>query len=175
MIIKYIWNRIIIVNSKLNMGNSEPVVKKKESSLEDIVLELKMASKRFQSESNRAEKEKQKQMNKAKEAVKKGNDESAKLYLANAAQKQNESMSLLRMAHKMDALTCTVRNNTSSTVMMAQLNNLVPALNRTSQQFPVEKMYQDMQNFEKSMDQIIVATNVNIHTKNISFIQISYI
>ncbi len=99
-------------------------------------------------------------MNKAKDAIKKGNDESAKLYLANAAQKQNESMSLLRMAHKMDALTCTVRNNTSSTTMMAQLNKLVPALNMTTQQFPIEKMYDDMLKFENSMDQIIVATNV---------------
>ena len=80
-------------------------------------------------------------MNKAKDAVKKGNDESAKLYLGNAAQKQSESMSLLRMAHKMDALTCTVKNNTSSTQMMETLNKLVPALNITSQQFPVEKMF----------------------------------
>ncbi len=67
------------------MGTNETKPKKQEPTLDEVVLELKMASKRFQMESNRAEKEKGKQMNKAKEAVKKGNDESAKLYLANAA------------------------------------------------------------------------------------------
>lgn len=67
------------------MGNSDPKPKKVEPTLDEVVLELKMASKRFQMESNRAEKEKVKQMSKAKEAVKKGNDESAKLYLSNAA------------------------------------------------------------------------------------------
>ncbi len=44
--------------------------------------------------------------------------------------------------------------------MMATLNKLVPALQTTSNQFPVEKMYQDMNKFEKTMDEIMVATNV---------------
>jgi charged multivesicular body protein 1 len=42
------------------MGNSSPPPKKKEPTLDEIVLDLKMASKRFQSESNRAMKDKEK-------------------------------------------------------------------------------------------------------------------
>ena len=44
-----------------------------------------MASKRFEMESKRSEKEKGKQMNKAKQALLKGNEEGARLYLQNAA------------------------------------------------------------------------------------------
>lgn len=63
-----------------------------------------MASKKFEMESKRSEREKTKQMNKAKVALQKGNEEGARLYLANAAMKQKESLSQLRMAHKLDAV-----------------------------------------------------------------------
>jgi charged multivesicular body protein 1 len=68
------------------------------------MLELRMASKKFEMESKRSEREKTKQMNKAKVALQKGNEEGARLYLANAAMKQKESLSQLRMAHKLDAV-----------------------------------------------------------------------
>jgi len=49
-----------------------------------------MSAKRFEHDSKRAEKDKKTLYNKAKECLKKGNEEGAKLYLTNAATKERE-------------------------------------------------------------------------------------
>jgi len=63
---------------------------------------------------------------------------------------------LLRMAHKMEALTTTIKSNTSSTHMLDQLNKITPLMNMQAQNVPPEKLYQDMQTFEKSMDEVYI-------------------
>lgn len=141
------------------MGGEAPKPVKKPT-LEETILDMKMTAKRFQIESNRAEKEKNKEIEKARNAIKKGNDEGARLFLSMAAMKQKESMQCLRMAHKMDALCTIIKGNTSNVAMMDSLNKIAPLLNAQAQNIPVEKIYNDMQNFEKSMDDILVSGKV---------------
>ena len=49
--------------------------------MDEIILEMRMQAKTFERQSKNAEKEKDKQMNKARDCVKKNNEEGAKLYL----------------------------------------------------------------------------------------------
>lgn len=74
--------------------------------MEETILDMKMTAKRFDMESKRADKEKNKELTKARQALKKGNEEGARLFLANAATKQKESLTMLRMGNKIDAM-CT--------------------------------------------------------------------
>lgn len=141
------------------MGGEAPKPVKKPT-LEETVLDMKMTAKRFQIESNRAEKEKNKEIEKARNAIKKGNDEGARLFLSMAAMKQKESMQCLRMAHKMDALCTVIKGNTSNVAMMDSLNKIAPLLSAQAQNIPVEKIYNDMEKFEKSMDDIMVSGKV---------------
>ena len=70
------------------MGNDAP--KKKPPTMEDTLIEMKMASKRMARESAKSKKESEKYMKMAKEALKKNNEEGAKLYLQSAASKRAE-------------------------------------------------------------------------------------
>jgi charged multivesicular body protein 1 len=56
--------------------------------MEDTLIEMKMASKRMGRESVKSQKESQKYMKMAKDALKKNNEEGAKLYLQSAASKR---------------------------------------------------------------------------------------
>lgn len=141
------------------MGGEAPKPVKKPT-LEETILDMKMTAKRFQIESNRAEKEKNREIEKARNAIKKGNDEGARLFLSMAAMKQKESMQSLRMAHKMDAMCTIIKGNTSNVAMMDSLNKIAPLLNAQAQNVPVEKIYNDMEKFEKSMDDILVSGKV---------------
>lgn len=58
--------------------NNEKEVKAKPITMEDAMLELRMSSKKFEFESKKAAKEKEQQIRKAKEALKKNNEEGAR-------------------------------------------------------------------------------------------------
>ena len=69
------------------MGNKPQAPK---PTLEDALIEMKINSKRMNRESAKAMKESQGYMKKAKEALKKNNEEGAKMYLQSAASKRAE-------------------------------------------------------------------------------------
>lgn len=58
--------------------------------MEEVLIDMRMAAKRFEADSRRAEKEKNAQLKKARTALNKGNEEGARLFISNAATKQRE-------------------------------------------------------------------------------------
>ena len=74
------------------MGNKPQAPK---PTLEDALIEMKINSKRMNREAGKASKESQNYMKKAKEALKKNNEEGAKMYLQSAASKRAECKSVL--------------------------------------------------------------------------------
>lgn len=70
----------------ITMGNKPQQPK---PTLEDALIEMKINSKRLSRESQKAMKDSQGYMKKAKEALKKNNEEGAKLYLQSAASKRS--------------------------------------------------------------------------------------
>lgn len=75
------------------MGGSTP--QKPKPTLEDTIIEMKIASKRMHRDSTKSMKESGQYMKKAKEALKKNNEEGAKLYLQSAASKRTEGIYLI--------------------------------------------------------------------------------
>lgn len=68
------------------MGNEQPK-KVNKPSLEDSIIEMKIQSKTLTRAAQKAEKEATAYQKKAKEVLKKNNEEAAKMYLMNAAAK----------------------------------------------------------------------------------------
>ncbi len=68
------------------MGSEQP--KKQAPTMEDTLIEMKIASKRMARESTKSMKESQNFVKKAKQALRKNNEEAAKLYLQSAATKR---------------------------------------------------------------------------------------
>ena len=55
--------------------------------MDEMIIDMRMAAKRFEHDSKTAKKEKNECLKKARICVEKGNDEGGKLYLSGAAQK----------------------------------------------------------------------------------------
>jgi charged multivesicular body protein 1 len=83
--------------------------------IEDAILDMRMTSKQFERAAQRAGKDQKKEIQKAKDALKKSNDEGAKLFLQNAATKYKEQQNLMRMAHRMDAISAHLKSNMTNT------------------------------------------------------------
>jgi len=81
------------------MGNGPQAPK---PTLQDVLIDMKINSKKVSRESQKSMKESQVYMKKAKDLLRKNNEDSAKIYLQSAASKRAESMNLQRMASKME-------------------------------------------------------------------------
>lgn len=73
------------------MGNepTNPKMAPKKMDLDDAIIEMKIQSKGVMRAAKKAEKESDKYMKQAKEALKKNNEDFAKLHLMSASQKKN--------------------------------------------------------------------------------------
>ncbi len=76
------------------MGNDAPPPKK-QVSLDDALIDMKIQSKTVMRAAKKAEKESQKYKKQAKDALKKNNEDFAKLYMTSASQKRAEGSSYL--------------------------------------------------------------------------------
>ncbi|KRX00157.1 hypothetical protein PPERSA_10656 [Pseudocohnilembus persalinus] len=152
----------------MGANNDKPQQPVKQPDPLDVILDMKMTAKRFERDSAKAEKEKAVQTKKAKMALQKGNEEGARLYLQNAAMKQQESLNLLRMAHKLEAIQSNLKSNLSNQEMASQLNRITPYLQQHAQSVPIEQLYGQMQNFEQAMDEVTVQNKIvtNIVNQN---------
>lgn len=72
------------------MGVEQTKPNPKRPSLEDNIIEMKLQCKQLERAAKKAEKEEATYKKKAKEALKKNNEEGAKMYLMTAASKRNE-------------------------------------------------------------------------------------
>ncbi len=70
---------------------------------------MRMMTKRLERESKKAEKEAEVQKKKAADAIKKNQEEGARLYIQNAVAKQEQAKQLLRMSIKLDSIAMVIK------------------------------------------------------------------
>jgi charged multivesicular body protein 1 len=68
------------------------------------VFDLKLTAKQLQRASKRCEKEESQERSKVKKAIQQGNNEGAQIYAENAIRKHTESLQLLRLSSRVDAV-----------------------------------------------------------------------
>lgn len=110
------------------MGQEESKPAQPKMDMTDMLINMKMKSKMFSREHNKAMKDKKKQLTKAKACLKKGEEEGARLYCDLAQQKHNEGMQYLRMSHRLEVIAGQVKSKTKSMEMMDSLNQFTPFL-----------------------------------------------
>jgi len=84
--------------------------------LQDTVFNLKLGSKSFNKQSQKAEKEEKKERAKLKKAIEQKRPDIARIYAENAIRKENESLNYLRLSSRLDA----VASRINSAIMMQQ-------------------------------------------------------
>ena len=137
------------------MGNEQPKPKPKVD-MTEMLINMKMKSKAFSREHNKAMKEKKKNLEKAKACLKKGEEEGAKMFCELAQQKHNEGMQYLRMSHRLEVISGQVKSKFKSMEMMDSLNQFTPFLEQASIDMPIEQMYSNMERFSNAYDNLAV-------------------
>jgi charged multivesicular body protein 1 len=144
------------------MGNSKPAPPKKDPNdeIQEAILNMRMTSKQFEHAAKRAEKDQKKEMEKAKIALKKNNEDGARMFLQNAATKYREQQNMTKMSHRMEALVSVLQANTSNQQLMSTLKDLTPKLAQQQGMMDMGGMQKDLYNWQETMDKLAVAGKI---------------
>ncbi len=141
------------------MGNNQP--KKQPRDMNQVLFKLKMAAKRFEKQSKKALKEKNKNMGKAKKCLLRGDEDGAKLYAMNAQNNEAESKKYLNLSSKLDAMTSKMKSNHNSADIMTHIaNEVTPKLVEESESMDIKTLVNNFDQFQNAFDKMTVNANI---------------
>lgn len=132
----------------------------KQPDMNEVLINMRMKAKMFDRESAKALKEKDKYYKQAKDALQKGNEEGAHMFLELAQQKQNEYMQYLRLSHRLQALQGQLSSKTKNVDMINDLSKFTPILMEQNMNMPVEQMYMKLEGFSQAYDDLSIKGNI---------------
>lgn len=126
--------------------------------LEDTIFDMKLASKQFVKESQRCEKEERVEKDKARKKLEQGLIDIARIHAENAIRMKNESVNYLKLASKMDAVATRIQSAYRTEQITGNLSKAIHQMDRTLKTMKPDKITETMSNFEKTFEDIDVAT-----------------
>lgn len=129
--------------------------------LNTALFQLKMAAKRFQRESTKADKEKVKNMKQVEVCLKKGDEESARLFAQNAQNNINDYKKYLRMGSRLEFIANQLKSNNAMGQIMGDLSTKVnPILMQNAEAMDIKDMYKNFDTFRDSFDKLTVNAGI---------------
>ena len=138
------------------MGNNPTKGQAPRPDMNEALMSMKMKARQFERESGKCDKERLKYVTKAKDSLKKGNEEGARLFLELAEQKKHEGHNYLKMSARLEHLAASIKSKTTSVQMVGELDRFTPLLVAQSEAMPVEQLYAQLQNFGSAYDNLDV-------------------
>ncbi|KAJ1940306.1 Vacuolar-sorting protein SNF7 [Linderina macrospora] len=128
--------------------------------MENSLFQLKFTAKSLARQSKRCEKEEQKERLKLKKAsaIQKGDNESARIYASNAIRKKNESLNLIRLSSRIDAVASRVQTAVMMRQVTGSMANVVRGMDRAMESMNLEKISMVMDKFESQFEDLDVQT-----------------
>ncbi|KAK9897035.1 putative DID2-class E vacuolar-protein sorting and endocytosis factor [Cystobasidium minutum MCA 4210] len=136
------------------------------SALENSLFSLKFTAKQLSKQSNKASKDEQKELEKLKKALQKGNTEGAKIYASNAIRKKNESLNLLRLSSRIDAVTSRVQTAVTMRAVTGSMGKVVQGMDVAMKTMDLERISAVMDKFESQFTDLDVQTSYMEDTMN---------
>ncbi|CEG72596.1 Putative Vacuolar assembly protein DID2 [Rhizopus microsporus] len=124
--------------------------------LENQLFQLKFTAKQLNKQSKRCQKDEQTEKNKLKKAIQDGNMEGARIYASNAIRKKNESLNLLKLSSRIDAVASRVQTAITMRKVSTSMANVVKGMGRA-----METM---------NLEQVIIIKVVNLLLNSIRFL-----
>ena len=129
--------------------------------LTSALFQLKMSAKRFAREAQKADKEKIKNMKNVEVCLKKGDEESARLYAMNAQNNINDYKKYLRMSSRLEFVSGQLKNNHAMTDIMGGLTkNINPILQTGADSMDIKDLCQNFEMFQENFDKLSVNANI---------------
>lgn len=132
----------------------------------DSLFSLKFTAKQLSKQSSKASKDEQKELEKLKKALQKGNTEGAKIYAANAIRKKNESLNLLRLSSRIDAVSSRVQTAVTMRAVTGSMGKVVQGMDVAMKNMDLERISAVMDKFETQFTDLDVQTSYMEDTMN---------
>ncbi|KAG7278104.1 hypothetical protein CRUP_029049 [Coryphaenoides rupestris] len=107
--------------------------------LTEHLFNLKFAAKELQRNSKRCDKEEKAEKTKVKKAIQKGNVEVARIHAENAIRQKNQSINLLRMSARVDAVAARVQTAVTMNQVTKSMAGVVKSMDATLKSMNLEK------------------------------------
>ncbi|CCU99674.1 unnamed protein product [Malassezia sympodialis ATCC 42132] len=144
------------------------------SGLEKSLFQLKFTAKSLQRQANKASRDEVTEKAKLKKALAQGNTEGARIYASNSIRKKNESLNLLRLSSRIDAVASRVETAVSMRQVTGSMSSVVKGLDKAMQSMDLERVRTGrshqislvMDKFENQLEDVDVQTSYMETTMN---------
>ncbi|RHZ61878.1 hypothetical protein Glove_345g37 [Diversispora epigaea] len=128
------------------------------SNLEKSLFQLKFTAKQLSRQAKKASKDETAEKSKLKKAIKQGNMEGARIYASNAIRKKNESLNLLRLSSRIDAVSSRVQTAVTMQKVTGSMASVVKGMDKAMESMNLEKISMVMDKFESQFEDLDVQT-----------------
>ncbi|KAI9365428.1 Snf7-domain-containing protein [Zopfochytrium polystomum] len=128
------------------------------SGMDKILFQLKFTAKQLQNQSKKASRDEVAEKEKCKKALQKGNTEAARLHASSSIRKKSESLHLLRLASRVDAVASRVETAVAMGRLTSSMARVVRGMEAASKTMDLEKIARVMEGFEEQFENLDVQT-----------------
>ncbi|KZT72569.1 hypothetical protein DAEQUDRAFT_590936 [Daedalea quercina L-15889] len=129
------------------------------SNLEKTLFQLKFTAKTLNRQAKKAQKDENAEKARLKKALQQGNNEGARIYAANAIRKKNESLSLLRLSSRVDAVASRVETAVTMRQVTGNMTSVVKGMDKAMESMNLERISLVMDKFESQFADLDVQTS----------------
>ncbi|GAN05181.1 protein-vacuolar targeting-related protein [Mucor ambiguus] len=122
------------------------------------LFQLKFTAKQLNKQSKRCQKDETTEKNKLKKAIQDGNMEGARIYASNAIRKKNESLNLLKLSSRIDAVASRVQTAITMRKVSNSMAQVVRGMGRAMDTMNLEQISMVMDKFEQQFEDLDVQT-----------------
>jgi len=120
--------------------------------LTESLFQLKFTAKQLQKQSRKAAKDETAEKAKLKKALQQDNVDGARIYAANAIRKHNESLNLLRLSSRIDAVSSRVETAVTMRSVTSSMTGVVRGMDRAMESMNLDRIAMVMDKFESQFE-----------------------
>ncbi|KAE8236662.1 hypothetical protein A4X06_0g9476 [Tilletia controversa] len=129
------------------------------SGLEKSLFQLKSTAKSLQRQAKKAAKDEVAEKAKLKKALARGNTKRARIYASNAIRKKNESLNLLRLGSRVDAVSSRVETAVTMRQVTGSMTSVVKGMDRAMESMNLDRIALVMDKFENQFEDMDAQTS----------------
>jgi len=126
------------------------------SNLEKTLFQLKFTAKTLSRQAKKAQKDETTEKSRLKKALQQGNNEGARIYAANAIRKKTESLNLLRLSSRIDAVASRVETAVTMRQVTGNMSSVVRGMDKAMESMNLERITMVMDKFETQFSDLDV-------------------
>lgn len=129
------------------------------SNLEKTLFQLKFTGKTLARQAKKAQKDENTEKARLKKALQQGNNDGARIYASNAIRKKSESLNLLRLSSRLDAVASRVETAVTMRQVTGNMTSVVKGMDKAMETMNLERISLVMDKFEAQFSDLDVQTS----------------